>query len=1286
MQKVSTTLRSALTAPNQTARRLSVVVEIYDADAVPGANGFDPAGEDCLKRWAKVVGINFRGVEYERLVLGDTTAKKKFGKQLSDASFTLDNGGRQVVDFENSVGFEGLIVVIRLIDRVSSADLEDSIVWFTGRCEKPNEFDRGSEKVTITAKQILNQTQITIPRRRFSTDDEQGRAPSDPLFEGFRFSQRTAQVRYTERVRRGGFLGALGLSRNVTRYVQYSSHSDATAEMFVPVILGRAQASAIHLAYLDYGTWIHGSAAWCDGQIKAYQNMRSVTPGLSIRDVIHYYGELGGTGVQVIDDPDWVGVGIYSRTAWIRFVSLGTKIDVEDPAPEIVSVILGLLMPLPDASGVFNQKDWTDNPAYISRWLMNSPDYFNLAPEWFDDAEIIKTAGYCDHILVDQTNSETVAYPAAQIGAAGVAYRNYSSTSVLSPHWFLARMGEVQARIDAAAQPANLQYYAETPYIGDDWNGDGVPDYSYNALPTKYRRRYTTNVMISESQQAYEFLHDVIFPSFNGYLAQQANGKLAVKVFRPVDFTFTRTASLEDASELHVQNINPWKEEPGRIVVGAHLGTAEVREVVAARYDTTVSIAVSASGGVATSAAALTGGSASVAPFVTLTVSTAGGIKTINIDGYQLIYSSQTGETVQTVAGMIAALVNSHNALNKYIKAVWNTGEDTVTVSSRIGYLEFDAPLENAHYAAIADPTTAPTLSTSAGGYFQAGTYYACYSYLTAEGETLTSPNGSVTVAENGKIDFPALTLPARALQVRWFLSVEPNGVRLRHAKTNEGQAFSLTQPPGLNESVEPIINSTAEEAHRVAMAFSDRADSSSNLRASNMVQGTFKFPLGSRQPSTNRIDIKYRDASQDFALSELRVKDAAHIKKIKKVNSLSINGAGIDSYHQARRIANQKLATARDGDLFQIIVSDGEALLLEEGDPVCVTEDSGRFKNASMIVEDVTVDDAGDYPKTTLTVRKYRRYFYDDQIQEKLVPLSLVTTAEPNVETQAPRIYQVGAANPDSVKVAVEQYTINAKHRKVQIAPENTFSLPIELKFSAQFESGGILATEMTLTRTTNLNNAETKYVRVAHSSNGETYGDWSNVLAITFADADTGAGGSGGGTPQAPSGGGSGGVIGPGCPALDQYVLVRGASGEAEAQLVADVAVGDYVYNPVDCLFERVKTADVFETEMFEVRFANGTITKASGSHPLIESEADRTGTWIENLSGGKFLTWRERDILERSRIVSRVPKGFGLVKRIETDGETHIYASGATAEEMAVCHNSKAFPTDLPPDSYG
>jgi len=418
-----------------------MVVELYSTGAVPTSSGFNPAA--AVKRFAPVSGIAFGGAEYQPLITkgGTGDIKRTLRKELSSFSFTLDNSTREIYEFERDVNFEGLICVARLIDRKVSIEFADSVVCFTGRCKPPDTFDKASASVSITVEQILAGTEINVPRRTFAPDDMEGRAVSDYEFEGFRYQARSGTVVYYETVKKR-FLLFFSKKKTESRTLQYSSRSDLDSTRAVPLALGRVQMQGIHIAGADTGSSFAGTAAFCDGHefgIGGYENTRSVTPGVYLIDTNKKRGLKGGANppdtsdTQTNDDPAWIGAGIYSRTAYMRYSAGGTSPQNDDPLPDVVSVILGVKVPVPDAVGVFGAAAVSDNPVVLARWFINSKYYFNLPAVWFDDAENYTESRYCDHVLVDQANTDVVQLNASESVFAGTGYFNYQSTGAVSP-------------------------------------------------------------------------------------------------------------------------------------------------------------------------------------------------------------------------------------------------------------------------------------------------------------------------------------------------------------------------------------------------------------------------------------------------------------------------------------------------------------------------------------------------------------------------------------------------------------------------------------------------------------------------------------------------------------------------------------------------------------------------------------------------------------------------------------------------------------------------------------
>lgn len=123
------------------------------------------------------------------------------------------------------------------------------------------------------------------------------------------------------------------------------------------------------------------------------------------------------------------------------------------------------------------------------------------------------------------------------------------------------------------------------------------------------------------------------------------------------------------------------------------------------------------------------------------------------------------------------------------------------------------------------------------------------------------------------------------------------------------------------------------------------------------------------------------------------------------------------------------------------------------------------------------------------------------------LLSEAVTTLLEMRREADAPVIGQVGGAATNLVVIGVDGYTRFARLRKVEVADDEAMETGLQTTI---YDSASFVSKELPryvdITRTAG-SAALTKYVRVSHSS-GAAYGQASNVLMITFANA----GGSGG------------------------------------------------------------------------------------------------------------------------------------------------------------------------------
>src|ERR1044071_1396540 len=187
-------------------------------------------------------------------------------------------------------------------------------------------------------------------------------------------------------------------------------------------------------------------------------------------------------------------------------------------------------------------------------------------------------------------------------------------------------------------------------------------------------------------------------------------------------------------------------------------------------------------------------------------------------------------------------------------------------------------------------------------------------------------------------------------------------------------------------------------------MSFSDGLSTPADTAASNILRGSVKWPIGSRQSSVNRIDGVFTDAPQDFKSQPLRTRDADHIARTGKTLPATITLTGVDNFNQAKRLEASELARLRDLDFFMQHSSDRRALLLEEGDVICNTHASGGFRNVPLIVEEVSLDLS--QMTVSIIAQRYSKAAYSDTATARVVPLpssiTPISAGPPNIAFNA--------------------------------------------------------------------------------------------------------------------------------------------------------------------------------------------------------------------------------------------------------------------------------------------
>jgi hypothetical protein len=184
-----------------------------------------------------------------------------------------------------------------------------------------------------------------------------------------------------------------------------------------------------------------------------------------------------------------------------------------------------------------------------------------------------------------------------------------------------------------------------------------------------------------------------------------------------------------------------------------------------------------------------------------------------------------------------------------------------------------------------------------------------------------------------------------------------------------------------------------------------------SGLSKANIVGDSYNYPLGSEQSSVNQIKGKFTDAKNDFALTEFTVNDYDHQRLVNKVNTYEVDLSGVDNWHQAFRLANCLLAKYRDCDWFNSLetgigknngVDNGEALLLEEGDLISASDDSGDLVNVITRIESFSIGSPeSGWPVKIAKARKYFTAAHSDDVRQHNVPLPTVNryfTTRPSI------------------------------------------------------------------------------------------------------------------------------------------------------------------------------------------------------------------------------------------------------------------------------------------------
>lgn len=499
--------------------------------------------------------------------------------------------------------------------------------------------------------------------------------------------------------------------------------------------------------------------------------------------------------------------------------------------------------------------------------------------------------------------------------------------------------------------------------------------------------RYTCNVAVNEQMKVVDFVHDVLAKCARMYVTQGANGKLRMLNKKPADWGLAIEAFVAGATNaVLIDDITRWTaDRSGYLLIDPYTIDSEIGIVSDVNYSTAQnSVSLSASSNITVAGfSGCDGDSTPATATLTVTSIASGTPSNVTLDGVSIDFTAGSGDTTAGIASLLYAAINAYPKLKRRFIATYSGS--VVTIKGKFGYLVLEDVLVNSHAAPLANPSSAPVPTQGAAGTLPAGEYGVAYSYVTPRGQTLLSPVGYVTIAANKKIDVASVTLPAGASSINWYVSTAASSVRIRLHTNNNGSAFTIEELPLLHNTLPPELNRTGTEIMRVRAVFSDREEPRARTSRANVLRATYEWSLSQTDKSYNRVDLKYRDSSDDWRLLTLQINDRDHQAKVKKTEPVEINGQAISTTFQAVRIGTGELALYRDADFFYKWSSTRESLLLEEGDVVAIVDDGSGVVLLPVMIEGLDIDPSGaGLPKASFLARKYTSFLYDDSIGDR--------------------------------------------------------------------------------------------------------------------------------------------------------------------------------------------------------------------------------------------------------------------------------------------------------------
>lgn len=232
--------------------------------------------------------------------------------------------------------------------------------------------------------------------------------------------------------------------------------------------------------------------------------------------------------------------------------------------------------------------------------------------------------------------------------------------------------------------------------------------------------------------------------------------------------------------------------------------------------------------------------------------------------------------------------------------------------------------------------------------------------------------------ATNSQDVYPAWRASLVVVLDEVFLPTVLNGHKYKITTAGTLGATEPTWPTGAGATV---ASGTA-----VFTEFGSTVLAQAGLTRSNVIKDSFKFPLGSQQPTINQIKGSYRSAKDDFALQPFTVNDRDHQTYVKKTHPLQVDLSAVDNFNQVKRLGNFLLSKYREGDWFVSLGTGPSGLVLEEGDVICSSDDAGGLINVVTRIEEIAIK--ANHDVVIGVSRRYSTRMFSDDVGAHRIPV----------------------------------------------------------------------------------------------------------------------------------------------------------------------------------------------------------------------------------------------------------------------------------------------------------